>query len=112
MNNLGSERIIQHVRNSMRNLTDNVYDKLDKNHKALTVFIDLKKAFDIISQSTLIDKLSKIGISGKCLDLQRNYIENRQQKTFINNEIPDTRKIIYGIPQGSRLSPLLYTISK
>ena len=95
---------------AMRHLTDNIYEKLDNNHNVLTIFIDLKKAFDTICHTTLLNKLYTIGIRGKCLDLLRNFLQNRQQKTYINNEISDTQQITHGIPQGSRLSPLLYSI--
>jgi hypothetical protein len=95
---------------AIRNLTDYIYDKLDNNKKVLTIFIDLKKAFDTICHTTLLNKLYKIGIRGNFLDVLRNYLENRQQKTYINNETSDKLQVKYGLPQGSRLSPLLFTI--
>jgi len=107
-NNLDSEKTT--TCDAIRNLTDYIYDKLDNNNKVLTIFIDLKKAFDTISHTTLVNKLYKIGIRGNFLDVLKNYLQNRQQKTYINNEISDNLQITYGIPQGSRLSPLLYTI--
>ena len=50
------------------------------------------------------------GIRGNILDWFKNYLNNREQFTSINNTHSDKKNISCGIPQGSVLGPLLFLI--
>ena len=50
------------------------------------------------------------GIRGNILDWFKNYLNNREQFTYINNTHSDKKNISCGIPQGSVLGPLLFLI--
>ena len=50
------------------------------------------------------------GIHGNILDWFKNYLNNREQFTSINNTHSDKKNISCGIPQGSVLGPLLFLI--
>ena len=50
------------------------------------------------------------GIRGNILDWFKNYLNNREQFTSINNTHSDKKNIFFGIPQGSVLGPLLFLI--
>ena len=54
-------------------------NKLDSGKKCLTVFIDLKKAFDTVSVPTLVQKLENAGFRGTSLALMKSYLSNRRQ---------------------------------
>ncbi len=84
----------------------------NSNDKKYTVgvFCDLQKAFDCCSHRILLDKLSKLGINGTELTWFKNYLANRQQFVYINNEKSDMKYINKGVPQGSILGPLLFLI--
>ncbi len=74
------------------------------------VALDLSKAFDTIDHFILLNKLRNIGCNDKAINFFKNYLNNRSQVTKVNNQISDTNQIICGVPQGSVLGPLLFTI--
>lgn len=83
---------------------------IDQKKIVLGLFIDLKKAFDTVSHSKLINKLRGIGVTGKALKMYESYLANRSQLVKINNSQSNHQPITYGIPQGSVLGPLLFLI--
>ena len=79
-------------------------------NKMLTigVFIDLKKAFDTINHSILIDKLEHYGVRGTANKWIMNYLSGRLQYVQKDNVLSGYKKMIHGIPQGSILGPRLF----
>ena len=80
----------------------------DKNH-VLGVFIDLSKAFDTID-SKLLSKLHNYGIKGNALELMKSYLSDRKQYVKVLDEESSELDVIYGVPQGSVLGPLLFLL--
>jgi hypothetical protein len=91
-------------------LSSIIVDKIDKNKKCLTVFLDLKKAFDTVSVASLADTLENIGIRDIPLKLMKDYLHNRIQKVKIGNHISNELNITFGVPQGSVLGPTLFLV--
>lgn len=91
-------------------LSSHIVDQLDRKHKCLAVFIDLKKAFDTVSVPILVQKLECIGIRGTPLALLKDYLTDRKQKVKIGQSISDTANVLYGVPQGSVLGPTLFLV--
>lgn len=91
-------------------LTSYIYDKLDKGKPCLTVFLDLAKAFDTVSHIDLIDTLEKSGIRGKTLELLNSYLSNRKQCVRIRETFSTYKTVQYGIPQGTVLGPILFSL--
>ena len=75
-----------------------------------TVFLDIQGAFDKVWHAGLQAKLKQIGIDGKFLDLIKSYLLNRQQIVVIDGFKSDIKEVKAGVPQGSRLGPLLFII--
>jgi retron-type reverse transcriptase len=74
------------------------------------IYFDLRKAFDKINLSILINKLKIRGITGDCLSWITNFITNRSVSVKIGNAITPPCTIHSGVPQGCTLSPLLFNI--
>jgi len=72
------------------------------------VFVDFKRAFDSVSYSKLVFKLSEIGVNGNLLEIVKSFLCNRTQCVRIANAVSENVKVISGVPQGSVLGPLLF----
>ena len=71
---------------------------------------DLSKAFDCFSHDLLLAKLNVYGFNLPALRLIQSYLSKRKQRTKINSEFSSWEEILFGIPQGSILGPLLFNI--
>ena len=83
---------------------------MDRGHYNLVVYLDIKKAFDTVNHDILLKKLEMYGLGESALALLRNYLTDRTQKCNLQGMLSKQRKITCGIPQGSILGPLLFTI--
>lgn len=76
----------------------------------MAVFFDISKAFDSIDHKLLLYKLEKMGIRGRALDLMNSYLNNRVQYVKVMDELSEIAAILFGVPQGSCLGPLLFVM--
>jgi hypothetical protein len=72
--------------------------------------MDLTKAFDTINHDILLYKLQYYGIRNNALSLLKSYLTNRKQFVEIDNIKSEFSDLSIGVPQGSILGPLLFTI--
>ena len=73
--------------------------------------MDLSAAFDTIDHSILHDCLKEwFGVSGKALDWIDSYLNNRKQKVKLGDNFSEAFELPFGLPQGSVLGPLLFTL--
>ena len=79
-----------------------------ESRRASAAFLtDLSKAFDCLPHDLLIAKLHASGIKESSLKLLFSYLKKRKQRVRLNNTYSD---ILFGVPQGSTLGPLLFNI--
>jgi hypothetical protein len=83
---------------------------LEKKENILALFIDFKKAFDLIDPELLFLKLFHYGFDNSSLALIMDYFFERTMLVKIDKTFSTKRKLRLGVPQGSILGPLLFII--
>ena len=94
-------------------LVDNIISEMDNRKRINTptaIFLDLSKAFDTLDFNILLHKLRHYGITGISLALIDSYIKDRFQYVKYDKYESDLIEIKTGIPQGSILGPLFFSI--
>ena len=80
------------------------------NKVAHGVFLDVSSAFDAVWHAGLLRKLEQLNIKGDVLNLFANYLSERRAVTTIDGKQSTELPVNAGVPQGSRLGPLLFLI--
>ena len=91
-------------------LSDDLLNNINENKFSGLIFIDFQKAFDVINHSILLQKLQILKLPPDFISLISSFLTDRNQCVVINNEISKFLPTAYGVPQGSVLGPLLFSI--
>ena len=83
---------------------------LDEGKVVGSVMLDLSKAFDTISHPTMRCKLDCYGVLADELELFDQYLAGRKQMVCMGEAQSICSDILRGVPQGSILAPLLFTL--
>ncbi len=90
---------------------NDVLNAMDNQSITLMLLLDLSAAFDTIDHEILLHRLKeRCGIGGTAIKWMRSYLTDRTQIVKINNSASETKPLKYGVPQGSVLGPILFTI--
>lgn len=91
-------------------LTTHIEAGYQKQLKTSVVFIDLTAAYDTVWRHGLIYKLAKVVPCRKTVDLVDEMLRNRLFQVTMGNTKSKYMKLNNGLPQGSVLSPLLFSL--
>ena len=91
-------------------MTDDWLNEIDNKEIVGAVVSDLNAAFDIIDNNLLLRKSMCYGFSTSAILWIQIYISNRTQKVFFNGSFSNVKNVKCGVPQGSSLGPLLFSI--
>ena len=84
---------------------------IDKGKCVLLILLDLSAAFDTVDHKSLLKVLAqRLGINGSALQWFENYLKDRIQAVVIDGIESEIWNILFGVPQGSVLGPILFII--
>ena len=84
---------------------------VDRGKCAFLVLLDLSAAFDTVDHETLLAFLQDyVGLSGNVLQILKSYLTDRTQCVSIKNVLSYLSELLYGVPQGSVLGPLIFCL--
>ena len=91
-------------------LIEALQENYDKFKISVAVFIDLAKAFNLISYEIFSQKIEVYGFSEGAVELFASFLKNRQQSVKINDVYSEWLETNHGVPQGTVLGPLVFLL--
>ena len=95
---------------SLLHTTDAFLKGIDNKKLTACVLLDTSKVFHSVDHQILLQKLQDVGASTSVLRWLNSYLTNRYQVVQIHPTVSNPIPIEYGVPQGSILGPLLFSI--
>jgi len=74
------------------------------------IYLDFHKAFDVVSHTKLMLRLSHYSIRGSVLSWLKNVFTGRTHQTKIDNILSDSVNLVSGVVQGSGIGPLMFLV--
>ena len=92
-------------------IKNEVHLSLSRGETTALVWLDLSAALNTINHSTLLSCLRNwFGVGGCVLKWFTSYLTDRYQSIKIGSTLSDVCKLLFGVPQGSVLGPLLFSL--
>ena len=91
-------------------LTESIRKNLNKGNIGCGTLVNLQKACDTVEHDIILSKLEHYGVRGLGNEWFKFYLSIRKQYVSINGYDSNLADAIFGVPQGSVLGPLLFSI--
>ena len=91
-------------------LQDDILQAMNRGEVTLAVFLDYSKAFDTVDYKVLLAKLRKLGFSSQATIWMFSYLTNRKQFVQVDDIKSMEETVLFGVPQGSVLGPILFNL--
>jgi len=87
-----------------------VNNELNEGNVVGCIFVDFSRAFDTINHNILSERLNAIGVRGDAFSFIKKYLSDRSLVVKYGEAVSNLKPVGRGVPQGSTLGPLLYTL--
>ena len=95
---------------AMLQMYDTWLDAVESGDLAGVCMIDMSAAFDVVDTNLLIEKLKLYGFNKNAIQWTWSYLSYRSQGVYIDGHMSNLLGLEAGVPQGSILGPIYYTI--
>ena len=83
---------------------------IDDREQQDVILLDFSKAFDTVPHARLLHKLQHYGIGGKTHRWIADFLRNRCQRVILEGSASESTAVTSGVPQGSVVGPMLFTV--
>ena len=91
---------------ALHSVIKTIHSSFNKGMYSMGIFLDIKKAFDSLDRTILLDKLTYYGILGFEWKWFESYLTDRRQCVMHDNHKSELKRVNFGVPQGGGLSPV------
>ena len=104
-------RVNHNTKSALLKVTNDLLLTTDTGDCALLILLELSSAFDTVDHSILLYRLEKwVGIRDTALEWFKSYLSDRTFTVILGNASSSVTALTCGVPQGSILGPLLFSI--